>query len=128
MPYSRAVSPRKAERLPAEVPHKPRGGLRQRGLPGAGPARPGSPAAPLVAGPERAESAPDGDWLVRAVPGGAASKAYRCPGCDQEIRPGVAHLVAWPAHAPGPDDRRHWHRACWEARLRRRQPARRAGR
>jgi hypothetical protein len=69
------------------------------------------------------ESGPDGDWLVRAVPGAAALKPYRCPGCDQVIPPGTAHVVAWPADAApgvGPAERRHWHRSCWRARARRR--------
>ena len=57
--------------------------------------RPAAPAAPL--GPERIEQWPDGDWVVRPVPGAAAVKAYRCPGCDQEIYPGTAHVVVWPA-------------------------------
>ncbi|MFF4157467.1 ATP/GTP-binding protein [Streptomyces sp. NPDC001678] len=59
------------------------------------------------------------EWAVRAVGGGAAAKHYRCPGCDQEIPPGVPHLVAWPRHGAGVDDRRHWHKACWNARDRR---------
>ena len=42
---------------------------------------------------------PDGDWMVRQVPGAAATKTYRCPGCDQEILPGVAHVVVWPERA-----------------------------
>jgi hypothetical protein len=64
-----------------------------------------------------AEEGPDGSWLVRAITGEAATKTYRCPGCDQEIRPGVPHVVAW---RPGAEeDRRHWHRPCWSARLRR---------
>jgi len=62
----------------------------------------------------------DGDWQVRAISGGASVKTYRCPGCDQEIRPGVAHLVAWPADDRGDlTDRRHWHSGCWRARDRR---------
>ena len=56
-----------------------------------------TPAAPL--GPERVEEWPDGDWVVRPVPGAAAGKAYRCPGCDQELYPGTAHVVVWPTHA-----------------------------
>jgi hypothetical protein len=76
----------------------------------------------------RAESGPDGDWLVRSVPGSAAVKDYRCPGCDQLIRAGTAHLVTWPAGECGSvADRRHWHAACWQARARRR-PLRRRGR
>jgi hypothetical protein len=71
-----------------------------------------------VHGAESVEEWPDGDWVVRSV-AGAAGKTYRCPGCDQEIPAGVAHLVAWPSEGGGPDDRRHWHRPCWNARLRR---------
>jgi hypothetical protein len=64
------------------------------------------------------ESHPDGDWYVRQITGAAAVKVYRCPGCDHEVRPGAAHIVAW---RPGAEDsRRHWHRPCWLARDRRR--------
>ncbi|HEY4703042.1 MAG TPA: ATP/GTP-binding protein [Streptosporangiaceae bacterium] len=80
--------------------------------------------APWPLGPERPESWPDGDWVVRQIPGAAATKEYRCPGCDQEILPGTPHVVAWPAEAPGAEMRRHWHRTCWERRLTRR-PGRR---
>ncbi|MBT2524768.1 ATP/GTP-binding protein [Streptomyces flavidovirens] len=59
------------------------------------------------------------EWSVRHVAGAsAAGKRYRCPGCDQEIPSGVPHLVAWPEYG-GVDDRRHWHKACWNARDRR---------
>jgi len=64
----------------------------------------------------------DGGWTVRTVPGGAATKAYRCPGCDQEIPAGVAHVVVWPTEdtgLAGVDERRHWHTGCWRARGRR---------
>ena len=62
----------------------------------------------------------DGQWQVRAIPGDAAVKIYRCPGCQQEIRPGVGHVVAWPADGRGDlTDRRHWHTGCWRARDRR---------
>jgi hypothetical protein len=76
-------------------------------------------------GTGRREHAPDGVWLVQPISGAAATKAYRCPGCRQEIPPGVPHLVAWPDESPigafgGVQDRRHWHRACWTARTRRR--------
>ncbi|GAA4905229.1 hypothetical protein LX16_3550 [Stackebrandtia albiflava] len=69
-------------------------------------------------GVQSLESGPDGDWYVRGIAGGQAEKAYRCPGCDQEIGPGVAHVVAWPADGPV-DERRHWHTPCWRARDRR---------
>ena len=73
-------------------------------------------------GGEQTESYRGEDWKVRAV-AGDSGKFYRCPGCDQEIPPGVGHLVAWPVNEMGAvggvDDRRHWHRACWNARERR---------
>ncbi len=73
------------------------------------------------AGWQRAESGPDGDWLVRNVSATQATKTYRCPGCDHEIQPGVAHVVVWPADEVGTiADRRHWHLGCWQARGRRR--------
>jgi hypothetical protein len=65
---------------------------------------------------------PDGDWVVRPIPGAGATKTYRCPGCDQEIWPGVPHVVVWPAQAPGPEERRHWHNSCWQRRPRRAGP------
>ena len=70
-----------------------------------------------------------GDWHLRVVQPYRATKLYRCPGCDQEIPPGVPHVVAWPADAQpfginmGVGERRHWHRACWQRRMHRR-PAR----
>ena len=68
----------------------------------------------------RTEAGADGDWLVRTVPGAQATKQYRCPGCDQEIKSGVAHVVAWPADEHGSvEQRRHWHTGCWAARGRR---------
>ncbi|HEY4017760.1 MAG TPA: hypothetical protein VGM75_03685 [Pseudonocardiaceae bacterium] len=68
----------------------------------------------------QAESGPDGEWLVRKIPGAQATKVYRCPGCDHEIQPGVPHVVAWPALDYGSvQDRRHWHTGCWAARDRR---------
>ncbi|MEU5431524.1 ATP/GTP-binding protein [Streptomyces olivoreticuli] len=70
-------------------------------------------------GLEHSESWQGEDWAVRTVGGGAAAKHYRCPGCDQEIPPGVPHLVAWPLHGGGVEDRRHWHKACWNAKDRR---------
>ncbi|SNR92302.1 hypothetical protein SAMN04488107_0665 [Geodermatophilus saharensis] len=95
-----------------------------------GGGRPGS-RPPLSARPERVEEAGDGDWVVRSLTGAASTKPYRCPGCDQEIRPGTPHLVTWPAYArdsdldpwdtdSAADLRRHWHAACWRARDRRR--------
>jgi uncharacterized protein with PIN domain len=47
-------------------------------------------------------------FQVREV---TAQKMYRCPGCNQEIRPGTLHVVAW--RVGQEDDRRHWHTPCW---------------
>ena len=44
-------------------------------------------------------------------------KAYRCPGCDHEVRAGVWHLVVVPGGDV--DARRHWHTECWRRELRR---------
>ncbi len=78
---------------------------------------------PSAGGPGRSGGyGPAGDWVVQRV--GGAPKAYRCPGCDQEVPAGVPHVVAWPVEAlaglGGPADRRHWHSPCWAARSRRR--------
>lgn len=72
-------------------------------------------------GHTRTETGPDGaDWQVRTVTGTQAVKTYRCPGCDHEIAPRVAHVVAWPGDEfGGADERRHWHSGCWAGRGRR---------
>jgi hypothetical protein len=77
---------------------------------------------------DRLESYDGEDYVVRRVTGSAATKAYRCPGCRQTIRPATPHTVAWPVlpslgagpGATGLEERRHWHNACWAARDRRR--------
>jgi len=63
----------------------------------------------------------DGRWIVRSVAGATATKAYRCPGCQQVITPGTPHVVVWPAipsllSESGLEERRHWHTACWQRR------------
>jgi hypothetical protein len=60
----------------------------------------------------------DDEVELRRVQPYQAAKAYRCPGCQQEIPKGLGHLVAVPRLAP--DERRHWHHGCWEAKHRRR--------
>jgi len=78
-------------------------------------------------GVEAVQAWPDGAWLVRNIPGGSSTKCYRCPGCEQEIRPGVPHVVSWPADGRGDaGDRRHWHTGCWRARDRRRPDVQRS--
>ena len=57
------------------------------------------------------------DVEVRLIHPFQAAKYYICPGCQQEIEPGVGHYVVVPRLAP--DLRRHWHRPCWENRHRR---------
>ncbi|HEY3438601.1 MAG TPA: hypothetical protein VGK35_13015 [Actinotalea sp.] len=76
-------------------------------------------------GGRRTETSADGDWVVQSVPAGSSTKVYRCPGCQQEVTAGTAHLVAWATDSLlGADaavsDRRHWHTACWRSRGRRR--------
>jgi hypothetical protein len=68
---------------------------------------------------ERREEWRGQEYIVRPVRGSAAVKAYRCPGCDQEIVRGTPHLVVWPGWDRDASDRRHWHTACWSARTRR---------
>ncbi len=94
-----------------------RGGGRRGGGNGDGAAR-RTPASLVGASPVSVEPGPHGeDHLVRPVPAARALKRYRCPGCDHEIMPGVAHIVAWPAPGYGDaEDRRHWHTGCWRSR------------
>lgn len=81
--------------------------------------RSGSQHRPIsMLGHETVQQHSDGEWHVRAVGAGAACKTYRCPGCDHEIRPGTAHVVAWPTGDV--EGRRHWHTPCWKAKDRRR--------
>jgi len=75
--------------------------------------RRGDPEATRLPVGERVE---DGQ-VVRQVSGAASGKGYRCPGCDQVLAGGQPHVVVWPEGRP--DERRHWHSACWSARNRR---------
>jgi hypothetical protein len=68
---------------------------------------------------EQVEEWPDGDFVVRRITGSSSTKAYRCPGCDQAIRPATPHVVAWPVDQL--ELRRHWHTVCWTKRLERRR-------
>ena len=57
------------------------------------------------------------DWVVQSITGSSSTKTYRCPGCDQEIRPATPHVVTYPADGlGGVEARRHWHTACWSSR------------
>ncbi|MGH3644254.1 MAG: hypothetical protein ACRDUX_35145 [Mycobacterium sp.] len=67
----------------------------------------------------RVELGPDGyGYDVKPVAASRATKVYRCPGCDQEIRPATPHVVVWPTDMgeSAIDDRRHWHTPCWSNR------------
>lgn len=55
-------------------------------------------------------------YLVRRMGPSSATKFYVCPGCNQNIPPGVEHVVAWPDTVRGAEYRRHWHSACWKRR------------
>jgi hypothetical protein len=61
--------------------------------------------------PEIVTAAPPG-WHARTISASRATKRYRCPGCEQEIKPGTSHVVAWRNGAES--ERRHWHKPCWE--------------
>ena len=75
---------------------------------------------PLNGSHATAQLKADGRWIVRTMPGADAAKTYRCPDCQAQIRPGTAHVVAWPDEGTGAEPavaaRRHWHTACWERR------------
>ena len=46
-------------------------------------------------------------------------KRYRCPYCEGWIEVRTPHTVAFPAGRP--EDRRHYHSACWTRQLNRRR-------
>lgn len=72
-----------------------------------------------VTGGVRRETGPGGRiFNVRHIP--KATKEYRCPGCQQIVQIGVAHVVAWTEETiwgeeAGLENRRHWHTSCWRA-------------
>lgn len=70
----------------------------------------------------RVEQRAGEQWYVRPVTGSASPRAYRCPGCQQQIRSVTPHVVVWPvepslqaasAGETGLAERRHWHTGCW---------------
>ena len=75
----------------------------------------------VLAGRLRTEQKRDGSWNVQPLSATSAMKPYTCPGCNLEVAPGVAHVVAWRADGlMGAEDdlaaRRHWHSHCWNIR------------
>lgn len=67
------------------------------------------------------------EYVVRQLSGAGSAKVYRCPGCDQEVRPATAHVVVWPEGDEDATHRRHWHKVCWEHRDHRRSTPHRGG-
>ena len=62
---------------------------------------------------ESTEEHSDGVYIVRRLTGSGSTKPYRCPGCDQEIKPATPHTVAYVMGEL--EDRRHWHTPCWNS-------------
>jgi hypothetical protein len=98
------------------MPRRSNGSLRRDG---SGEPRGKSPDGPSATlGGRSTQQTRYGDFYVRSVPGAAARKTYRCPGCQQLLQVGTAHLVVWPAEdlswlQSAVDSRRHWHSSCW---------------
>jgi len=72
----------------------------------------------LRTGYRRTETKRGTRYTVQPIGANNALKDYRCPGCNQIITPGTAHLVAWEEESirgsnRGVEDRRHWHNHCW---------------
>lgn len=73
----------------------------------------------LLTGWRRTEHRRGAVWNVQPVSAAQAVKSYVCPGCQGEIEPGSAHVVAWRADGVLGDAadlaaRRHWHAHCWK--------------
>ncbi|HKJ12472.1 MAG TPA: hypothetical protein VJ976_08820 [Ornithinimicrobium sp.] len=88
--------------------------------------RPGQRGAPARAPGAGAERPPNTVrfagtlWTVREVRGNDSGRAFRCPGCQQQVLASTPHTVAWPSQTMhGVENRRHWHTRCWAARERR---------
>ncbi len=96
------------------MPRRSSGAVRRQRTPAAAPTPTG--------GWQQYRELPEGTFVERAVSGSAATKPYRCPGCDHEVAVGVAHVVVWPADGDGADRRRHWHSTCWQRRATRGGP------
>jgi hypothetical protein len=69
---------------------------------------------PLNLAPDWAQA----DGAVARAASVGKDKVYRCPGCQQLIRPGTPHLVV--VEEGDVAGRRHWHTPCWRTELKRR--------
>jgi hypothetical protein len=79
------------------------------------------PARPILDHFAATQHKADGEWMVGNMSADRAGKEYLCPGCQQRISVGVAHLVVWPVDpsigSTSPvAERRHWHTVCWNRR------------
>lgn len=77
--------------------------------------------AKALTGFKHTENKRDGVWYVQPVTAANATKVYVCPGCGNDIEPGVAHTVTWRADGIMGEEndlagRRHWHLHCWRIR------------
>ena len=66
----------------------------------------------------RRQRGPRGEDYWVAIPR-PSDKTYTCPACGRDVPGTQEHIVAWAADGLfGADaagqDRRHWHRACWQ--------------
>jgi hypothetical protein len=73
----------------------------------------------LMSGWRRTEHRRGSAWNVQPISAAQSVKVYVCPGCEQDILPGTAHIVAWRADGVLGDaadiaSRRHWHLHCWK--------------
>ena len=95
--------------------NRPKGGADR---PAGSAERATGPAATAAGSARRAGRARSGR-CAQVAGASAAGKTYRCPGCDQEIPLRGAACGGLAASTRGVDDRRHWHKACWNAKDRR---------
>lgn len=72
-----------------------------------------------MAGFRRTENRRGIEYAVQPISVRAATKPYTCPGCNQRVPEGVAHVVVWRVDSvmgeqAGLEARRHWHTHCWQ--------------
>lgn len=72
----------------------------------------------LLGAARRTEVKRGAEFTVQPISAAKALKTYVCPGCQNTIEPGIAHLVTWRndhlmGEQAGVSERRHWHTHCW---------------